>query len=106
MLPSAVPFGADSLTLAQPGAIRAIEAARNLANELGLAGQARFVHAGVYDAVEAIPAPHAFDLVFVTWGAICRLPDITQWAQIVAGMAAAGRIAVPRRRPPHRLRAR
>ena len=91
-------FGADSLTLAQRGAevvgldfsIRAIEAARNLANELGLAGQARFVHADVYDAVEAIPAPHAFDLVFVTWGAICWLPDITQWAQIVAGMLRPG----------------
>src|SRR5215469_61628 len=91
-------FGADSLTLAQRGAevvgldfsIRAIEAARNLANELGLAGQARFVHTDVYDAAEAIPAPHVFDLVFVTWGAICWLPDITQWAQIVAGMLRPG----------------
>ena len=82
-------FGADTLTLAQRGAkvvgldfsIRAIEAARNLANELGLTGRAIFVHADVYDGVEAIPPPHGFDLVFVTWGAICWLPDIPRWAQ-------------------------
>jgi len=91
-------FGADTLTLAQRGAkvvgldfsIRAIEAARNLANELGLTGRAIFVHADVYDGVEAIPPPHGFDLVFVTWGAICWLPDIPRWAQIVAAMLRPG----------------
>jgi SAM-dependent methyltransferase len=91
-------FGADTLTLAQRGAkvvgldfsIRAIEAARSLANELGLTGRATFVHADVYDGVEAIPPPHGFDLVFATWGAICWLPDITRWAEIVAAMLRPG----------------
>jgi SAM-dependent methyltransferase len=91
-------FGADSLTLAQRGAevvgldfsVRAIEAARSLASELGLTNRASFIHADVYDALEAIPPPHRFDLVFVTWGAICWLPDITRWARIVAAMLRPG----------------
>jgi SAM-dependent methyltransferase len=91
-------FGADSLKLAQRGAkvvgldfsARAIEAARSLASELGLADRTSFVHADLYKAVEAIPAPHAFDMVFVTWGAICWLPDIARWAQIVAALLRPG----------------
>lgn len=91
-------FGADSLRLAQRGAevvgldfsARAIEVARRLANELGLVDRARFVHADLYDALEAIPAPHGFDMVFVTWGTICWLPDITRWAQTVARLLRPG----------------
>jgi SAM-dependent methyltransferase len=91
-------FGRDSLTLAQRGAevvgldfsAPAIEVARNLAGELRLAERANFVHADLYDAVQAIPTPHGFDIVFVTWGAICWLPDITRWAQIVAAMLRPG----------------
>src|SRR5437763_5941544 len=68
-------FGADSLTLAQRGAemvgldfsAPAIEVARKLAGELGLASRARFVHGDLYDALAAIPPPHGFDMVFVTW---------------------------------------
>lgn len=85
-------FGRDTLTLAQRGAdvvgldfsAPAIAKARDLARELGLEGRARFVEADIYDAVSAIPQPQAFDLVFVTWGAITWLPDIRQWARIVA----------------------
>jgi SAM-dependent methyltransferase len=84
-------FGSDSLKLAQRGAsvvgldfsAPAIEAARQLAAELGLADRARFVHADLYDAPAAIPERAAFDMVFVTWGAISWLPDIYRWAQIV-----------------------
>jgi SAM-dependent methyltransferase len=91
-------FGADSLRLAQRGAevvgldfsARAIEVARGLASELGLADRARFVHADLYDALEAIPTPHGFDIAFVTWGAICWLPDISRWAQIVARLLRPG----------------
>jgi len=84
-------FGADTLRLAQRGATvvgldfsaPAIDAARRLAGELGLADRARFVEADLYDAPEAIPEKAAFDLVFVSWGAISWLPDIYRWAQIV-----------------------
>jgi SAM-dependent methyltransferase len=84
-------FGSDSLKLAQRGATvvgldfsaAAINAARKLADELGLAGPARFVQADLYDAPAAIPQAAAFDMVFVTWGAIVWLPDIYRWAEIV-----------------------
>jgi SAM-dependent methyltransferase len=91
-------FGRDTLTLAQRGARvvgldfsgPAIAAARRLAAELGLAKRARFVEADLYDAPTAIPEPGAFDLVFVTWGAINWLPDIRRWAEIVAWFLAPG----------------
>jgi SAM-dependent methyltransferase len=75
-------FGADSLKLVQRGATvvgldfsaPAIEAARRLAGELGLADRASFVHADLYDAPAAIPERAAFDMVYVTWGAIHWLP--------------------------------
>ena len=85
-------FGRDTLILAQRGAdvvgldfsAPAITAARKLSSELGLESRARFIEADLYDAENAIPEPHAFDLVFVTWGAITWLPDIRRWAEIVA----------------------
>ena len=91
-------FGADSLRLVQQGAEvvgldfsrAAIVAARALADELGLTERARFVEADVYDAPQAIPQPHGFDMVFVTWGAITWLPDITRWARVVAAMLRPG----------------
>jgi len=84
-------FGADTLRLAQRGATvvgldfsaPAIDAARRLAGELGLADRAHFVEADLYDAPAAIPEGAAFDMVFVTWGAISWLPDISRWAEIV-----------------------
>jgi len=92
-------FGADSLKLAQCGAEMvvgldfsgpAIAAARALAQEVGLADRVNFVEADLYAALEAIPEPGRFDMVFVTWGAICWLPDIKGWANIVARMLRPG----------------
>ncbi len=83
-------FGRDSLMLARDGAdvtgldfsAPAIETARRLAGELGLA--ARFVQSDLYDAPVALPEPGSFDLVFTTWGTICWLPDVVRWARVVA----------------------
>ena len=85
-------FGRDSLILAQRGAhvvgldfsAPAIAVAHDLARELGLEERVRFVEADLYAAPRAIPEPAAFDRVFVTWGAIGWLPDIADWAQVVA----------------------
>lgn len=85
-------FGNDTLALAQRGAEvvgldfspSAIAAARRLAEELGLAARARFVEADLYDAPAAIAEPQAFDLVYITWGTICWLPDIVRWGEIIA----------------------
>jgi hypothetical protein len=62
-------FRADTLKLAQRGATvvgldfspPAIIAAGQLADELGLAGRARFIQADLYDAPTAILEPAAFD---------------------------------------------
>jgi SAM-dependent methyltransferase len=91
-------FGADTLRLAQQGAsvvgldfsAPAITAAHALADKLALADRARFIEADVYDTPQSIPPPHGFDLVFVTWGALCWLPDIPRWANIVAAMLRPG----------------
>ena len=91
-------FGRDTLALAQRGAevvgldfsAPAIAAARQLSEELCLQSRALFVQADLYDAPTAVPKPHGFDLVFVTWGAICWLPDIQHWAEIVASFIKPG----------------
>ncbi|TAJ86757.1 bifunctional 2-polyprenyl-6-hydroxyphenol methylase/3-demethylubiquinol 3-O-methyltransferase UbiG [Reyranella sp.] len=85
-------FGADTLCLAQRGAMvtgldfsePAIAAARSLADDLGLADRVRFICADLYDAPSAVGRAASFDLVYVTWGATCWLPDIKRWAAIVA----------------------
>ena len=91
-------FGFDSLVLARRGAevvgidfsAPAIEAARGLAAELGLAGRARFVEANVYDAAAALPEPASFDRVFVSWGALCWLPDLRAWASVIGSFLKPG----------------
>jgi SAM-dependent methyltransferase len=83
-------FGRDTLTLAQRGATvvgldfspRAITVARTLADELGFSDRARFIEADVYDAPKVLN--EVFDLVFINWGALCWLPDIRRWAELVA----------------------
>lgn len=85
-------FGADTLALVQRGAevtgldfsAPAIAAARHLADELGLSERARFVETDIYAARAALPEPGAFDLAFSSWGTICWLPDVREWARIVA----------------------
>ena len=85
-------FGADSLVLAQRGATvvgidfskPAVLAARALATEVGLQDRARFIHANVYDARHTLPEPESFDLVYTTWGTIGWLPDVAEWARIIA----------------------
>ena len=85
-------FGSDTLSLANRGATvvgldfsrPAVEEARRMADELGLGDRARFVEANLYDARHVLPEPESFDLVFTTWGTIGWLPDVAEWARIVA----------------------
>lgn len=85
-------FGVDSLLLAQRGARvvgldfskPAIRQARSLADELGLADRSRFVEANLYDARHVLPEPESFDAVYTTWGTIGWIPDVAEWAQIIA----------------------
>lgn len=81
-------FGLDTLCLARRGAEvtgldfsgTAIKAARNLADETEI--EAKFVEGNVYDAPNLID--DTFDMVYVTWGTICWLPDVPKWARIVS----------------------
>lgn len=85
-------FGQDTLVFAQRGAETvgidfsraAVEEARSLAAELGLAERARFVEANVYDARHRLPQPASFDVVYTTWGTIGWLPDVAEWARIIS----------------------
>lgn len=85
-------FGSDTLSLANRGATvvgldfsrPAVEEARRMAAEIGIVDRARFIEANLYDARHALPEPESFDLVFTTWGTIGWLPDVAEWARIVA----------------------
>src|SRR4051794_28148506 len=88
-------FGLDTLGWARRGArvtgldfsAPAVEAARRLASECGI--DADFVAADVYDAVEALGG-RRFDVVYTGFGALCWLPDIARWAEVVAALLAPG----------------
>ncbi|MGJ8664235.1 MAG: class I SAM-dependent methyltransferase [Marinicella sp.] len=81
-------FGLDSLSWARMGADvtgvdisdEAIKKAEELNSQCNLA--ARFVATDVY--AYGATNPQKFDVVFTSYGAICWLPDINKWAQIVA----------------------
>lgn len=85
-------FGSDTLVFAQRGATvvgldfssTAVGEARDTAAQLGLADRSRFVQANLYDARHMLPDPEGFDVVYTTWGTIGWLPDVAEWARIVA----------------------
>jgi 2-polyprenyl-3-methyl-5-hydroxy-6-metoxy-1,4-benzoquinol methylase len=87
-------IGRDTLCLVRRGAIAtgldfssaALDVARRLSRETGL--KADFVQGTVDQAPQLVPGP--FDLVFSTWGTICWLPDVRQWARIIASVLAPG----------------
>jgi len=81
-------FGMDTLSLARMGARvtgvdfsgEAILAARDLAARAGL--EARFVECNVYDLPSHLE--EEFDLVFTSYGALCWLPDLARWGELIA----------------------
>jgi len=87
-------FGLDTLSWARRGAICtgvdispvAIERARGLAAQTGLATE--FACSDVYGYERDGGAP--FDIVFTSYGAICWLPDLARWADVVAANLAVG----------------
>jgi SAM-dependent methyltransferase len=88
-------FGIDTLSWARRGArvtgldfsAPAVEAARGLASDMGL--EATFVASDVYEAVDATGS-RTFDIVYTGRGAIIWLPDIGQWAEVVADLLKPG----------------
>ncbi len=89
-------IGTDTLSLARLGAGSvtgldfsppALEAAARLASDCGTAIE--YVESELYDAVGALGAGR-FDLVYTGIGALCWLPDIRRWAEVVAALLRPG----------------
>jgi SAM-dependent methyltransferase len=80
-------FGRDTLSWASLGAEvtgidfsgPAIEEARRLSEASGVPG--RFIVSDVYEAPTRLP--EQFDIVYTGVGALCWLPDIRRWAEVV-----------------------
>jgi 2-polyprenyl-3-methyl-5-hydroxy-6-metoxy-1,4-benzoquinol methylase len=90
-------LGTDTLSWARRGALvvgldfsePAVSSAKKLARATGLADRSEFVHANVYDAVEALDR-RVFDVVYTGIGALSWLPDIEKWAKVAAALVKPG----------------
>ena len=88
-------IGTDTLSLHRLGARmtgldfsgEALTQARSLAERTG--ADITYVQSTLYDALDVLPAA-AYDLVFTGIGAICWLPEIKRWAQVVAALLTPG----------------
>jgi len=84
-------IGTDTLSLARLGANvtgldfspSALGVARDLAATAG--PHVDYVESDVYDAVEVLGGER-FDVVFTGVGALCWIPDVCRWADVVAGL--------------------
>ena len=90
-------IGLDTLAWARAGAtvtgldfsLPAVTAAGQIAERAGLAGRATFVCADVLNAAAALDNA-TFDIVYVSLGALCWIPDIDRWAEQVGVLVASG----------------
>ena len=88
-------IGTDTISLARLGARmtgldlspRSLEQARLLSERAG--PRVEFVEADVYEAI-AVLGKEAFDFVFTGIGALCWVPSVDTWANVVAGLLAPG----------------
>ncbi|MBY8852345.1 class I SAM-dependent methyltransferase, partial [Saccharothrix sp. MB29] len=88
-------IGIETIALARRGARvtgldfsgASVAEARRIAAEEDV--DIRFVHADVHDAVEHLGAG-GFDIVYTGKGALCYLPDLPRWAEVVTGLLKPG----------------
>jgi len=93
-------IGTRTLSWARAGATvtgvdlsgESVRVARELAAAAGLADDATFVRANVYDLPGALPDPpdRGYDTVVSNFGVLCWLPDLDRWAEVVAESLAPG----------------
>jgi SAM-dependent methyltransferase len=87
-------IGSDTVSLARAGAHmtgvdfspQALSVARDLAVACGV--DVRFVESELYEVPEVLGRD--FDRVYTGVGALCWLPDIAEWARVVAGLLRPG----------------
>ncbi|MEU7059210.1 class I SAM-dependent methyltransferase [Streptomyces sp. NPDC046197] len=88
-------LGTETLAFAQRGAravgldfsAASVTAARDIAARAGL--DVTYEQANVYDAVAAL-GHRRFDVVYTGKGALCYLPDLARWADVVARLLRPG----------------
>jgi SAM-dependent methyltransferase len=88
-------IGTDTISLARLGATMtgldfsaaALAEARDVAASAGVSVE--FVLSDVYGALDVLEA-EAYDLVFTGIGALCWLPEVRRWADVVAGLLKPG----------------
>ena len=87
--------GTDTIGFARRGAARVVGLdlsetslahARAIADKAGV--DVEYVHANVYDARQAVSGD--FDLVYTSIGVLCWLPDVVQWARVIASLLKPG----------------
>jgi SAM-dependent methyltransferase len=87
-------FGLDTLSWARMGARvtgmdyseAAIQKAQQLAEECSL--DARFIHCNLYELPKHLE--ERFDIVFTSYGVLCWMPDLREWARIAASFVKPG----------------
>ncbi len=87
--------GTDTIGFARRGAARVVGldlSETSLAHARAIADKAgadiEYVHANVYDARQAVSGD--FDLVYTSIGVLCWLPDVVQWARVIASLLKPG----------------
>lgn len=87
--------GTDTIGFARRGAARVVGLdlsdtslahARAIADKAG--ADVEYVRANVYDARQAVSGD--FDLVYTSIGVLCWLPDVVQWARVIASLLKPG----------------
>ena len=87
-------FGQDTLSMARMGAKtvgvdiseEAIQVARRMNDQLDL--KSSFICCNVLDTLDHVK--DTFDIVYVTFGATCWLPDLVDWANVVSALLKPG----------------
>ena len=88
-------IGTDTVSLSRLGAVMSgldfSSGSLDVARELAATTSARidFYQADVYDAVEVFGS-ETFDLVYTGVGALCWLPDVAAWGQVVGALLRPG----------------
>lgn len=83
-------FGLDTLSWARLGAKvtgvdfsdRAIFHAKKLSKETGI--KATFIQSNIFDLPQTVLKPEGFDIIFTSYGTICWLHDLQEWAKLIA----------------------
>ncbi|MHA1882551.1 MAG: class I SAM-dependent methyltransferase [Candidatus Thorarchaeota archaeon] len=83
-------FGLDTLSWARLGADvtgvdfseKAITLAKRISKDTEIG--ARFIQANIYDIPKILSESDQFDIIFTSGGAIVWLPDLIEWAKIIA----------------------